>query len=77
LETAAQPVDVMVKISSRVNSKSTAKGKALEVFSEGAARGHVDSVDQEWNDSYVLGKCLSDLEPNKIGRVINTARTIW
>jgi hypothetical protein len=67
----------MVKISARVNPEGVAKGEALEVFWQGAARRHLSSVDQEWDDWDVSGECLSDLEPNKIRRIINTARTIW
>jgi hypothetical protein len=76
LEAIAQPVDVMVKISARINTQGVAKGEALEVLWEGAARGHVGSVDQERDDSDVSGECLSDFEPHKIGLIINTARTI-
>jgi hypothetical protein len=66
----------MVKISARVNPKSVAKGEALEVFWQGTGRRHLGSVDEEWDDSDVSGECLSDFEPNKIGRIIHTTRTI-
>jgi hypothetical protein len=67
----------MVKISARVNPEGVAKGEALEVFWQLPVRRHLGSVDEEWDDSDVSGECLIDLEPNKIGRIINTARTIW
>ena len=77
LEAPTQAVDVMVKISARINPAGAAKGEALEVFWEVGGRWHLGPVDQEWDDSDVSGKRLSDLEPNKIARIINTARTIW
>jgi hypothetical protein len=66
----------MVKISARVNPEGIAEGEALEIFWQGAARRHLSSVDQERDDFDLSGECLSHLEPNKIGRIINTARTI-
>jgi hypothetical protein len=67
----------MVKIRTRVNPEGVAKGETPEVFWQGAGRRHLSSVDQEWDDFDVFGESLSDLEPNKIAWIINTARTIW
>jgi len=67
----------MVKIGARVNPEGIAKGETLEVFWQGPARRHLSSVDEERDDADVSGECLSDFEPNKIGWIVNTTRTIW
>ncbi len=67
----------MVKISARINTQGVAKGEALEVFWKDGKRWHLGPINKERNDSNVSDECLSDLEPNKIGLIINTARTIW
>jgi hypothetical protein len=61
LEAIAQPVDVMVKISARINTQGVAKGQPLEVVWKDRGRRHLGSIDNKRNDSDVPYKCLSHL----------------
>jgi len=62
----------MAKIGARIHAERIAESKVLKIIRKYGAGGHLGSVDEKRDDSDVPGERLSNLQTNKICRIIDT-----